>query len=379
MESIGFSIENFEGNEDEDELSGNIQELKEFCFMKKHETAPFSYGTYGRLWNISNQYVAKVCETSHCISVVPEIVILSSLSHDCILKAKYVFKQANEIMFILPKYDCSLEEFEVYDNSIKMSITKQLVSGLQYFHSCGFLHLDLTCKNILIKIYDNNIKACICDFSLSRYSSTSVIQSSVPKVAIDCKPFENLLGSQFFSEKTDCWSLGVCLFKLWEGTHLINFIYVSKNKSNSLAYETSALFEIQKLDAEEKWPPCENSFIRGLLKLDRNERYDMDKMCDILEIGKIQRKPQQGRFSNELLKSRFNNSMQFLPLSLNKIYELSLLTLNIPRSKKETLYICCAAILNALSYDISEVVEELDEYFLEYTFEILAANRGKII
>lgn len=372
---IGFSTENFE--DDEGDLSGDIEEIKEFCFMKKHEKSPFSHGTYGRIWDISKDYVAKVCETSHCITVVPEIAILSSLSHECILKAKYIFKQANEIMFILPKYDCSLEEFEVYDESIKMSITHQLVSGLQYFHASGFLHLDLTCKNILIKIYRENVKACICDFSLSRYSTTNVIQSSIPKVAIDCKPFENLLGSQFFCEKTDCWSLGVCLFKLWEGSHLINFVYVSKKRTTSSAYETSALFEIQKLDAQGNWPPSQNPFIRGLLKLDKNERLNMDQMCEILQIQKTEKREMKGKFTNRKLKTYFNDIVCFLPVSLDVFYEETLKKLNCRQT--ENIYICCAAILNALSNDISEVVENLDETILEKTFEILSVNKGKII
>ena len=338
--------------ENENELSGSIEQLCEICFMKKDEKVPISSGTYGRIFEITQNFVAKVCNSSNCMSLIPEIAILSCFSHNCVLKAKYIFKDNDEVMFILPRYDCSLDEFSTTSEDLKIQITKQLSSALQYIHSRNFLHLDLSTKNILIKIKTNSIKACICDFSLSRMTLTGKIYSKTPKVTIDCKPYENLLGSNEFSTKTDCWSLGICLFKLYEGYNLISFVYLPKKRRQSSVYETSALFEIQKLECEQNWPPTENQMIRQLLHLNIEQRLDSHELSKLLNC-KIYEKLQ-------------NCEKRKL---VERIYRRYSKVSNDTRILKN-----CGAIVKALSQDFVGV----DDFYLENTFEIICKNRGLI-
>lgn len=379
----GFSIANFEDDKNDDFFQEDISKIRQFCFKKKKKKNFINSGTYGDIFLISDNYVAKVCEEIESISTIPEIAILSSFSHSSILKARYIFSFSDEVMFLLPRYDCNLNEYSTQDNEIKMSITKQLASGVQYLHSNRILHLDLTCSNILCKCSSNSVKVVISDFSLSRLILDDYIDCSLPKVTIEYKPYENLLGSKRFSKKTDMWSLGVCLFKLWEGRNLINLVYVPENKTSSEIYELSAVFEIEKINSEGCWPPTQIQIIRGLLHLDVEKRTSETLLCDNLDIEKFVRNEENEEFEiSEQQKNIINRHFTTFDIKLFpyvfKLYNKFLRTSKL-QNDENAIFLNCCAIIKSLCNESFEVTERIDERILNSVFSIVSANRGKIL
>lgn len=312
-------------------------------------TSPISRGNYGRIFDIGKKSVVKVCDCNYILYVVPEITILSTFSHACILQATHIFKKNDEIMYVLPKYDCTLKDIFTDNIYIKHDVTVQLCEALNYMHSKYFLHLDLSLKNILVKTGNKRLKVCICDFSLSRFAPKGVIKCEDEKITINYRPYENLLGSTEYSYKSDCWSLGVCLFKFYENKDLINFYYISESRNNSLDFKNCCLFEIQKLSCENNWPPTYNEILRLLLDLNLENRIDTYQLANILNCKTYK-------------KARFNRSK--IVQTLKKRSEKSVKTL---RLKK-----ICTELVKSLSNDSFEFDQEIHEK----AFQIISCNNG---
>lgn len=91
----------------------------------------------------------------------------------------------------------------------------QLLTGLKHCHSCGVLHRDIKCSNILL---DNYGKLKIADFGLSsvfdnqgKYPLTSRV------VTLWYRPPELLLGEVHYGVAVDLWSTGCILGELYAG------------------------------------------------------------------------------------------------------------------------------------------------------------------
>lgn len=318
-------------------------------FCGNINSSPAFRGNYGKIFNVDKDYVVKICDCKNMLSVIPEIAILSSLNHRSILKAHYIIKKNDEIMFVISKYDCTLRDISTECPNIKLNVTEQLCNALNYLHSKFFLHLDLSLKNILVKIKSNFLHVCICDFSLSKFAPKGKINTRYSKVTVNYRPYENLIGSNEYSFKTDCWSLGVCLYYLYEGKDLIKFNYISDNVNTSKALETCSLFEIQKLYSEGNWPPTENSFIKMLLDLNIEQRIDTYQLSNILGLKTYKKERLK---SKEIISSVFNNCYH-----------------KTSKTNQKELYKECISIVKGLMFDT------VDSNF-ENAFEIISLNKG---
>lgn len=122
-------------------------------------------------------------------SILSEITIMNSLSHENILALKYFafrpkpkkisFKLVTELM----PSDLSkkIESFPPLDNNIKKMLALEIIRGLKYLHGKGIQHLDLKPQNILlteqrkVKIGDFGISKQICSGLTQRTNPTGVI------------------------------------------------------------------------------------------------------------------------------------------------------------------------------------------------------------
>jgi tRNA A-37 threonylcarbamoyl transferase component Bud32 len=101
------------------------------------------------------------------------------------------------------------------DEEVVRVFFKQIVSGVQFLHSHGICHLDISLENILM---DDEGTLKICDFGLSRVIEKYFFlgTSSKPGKTQYMSP-EIYAGMEFSGEKSDVFSLGVVLFIMLAG------------------------------------------------------------------------------------------------------------------------------------------------------------------
>lgn len=162
--------------------------------------------------------------TADISRVAREIIILKTISHPFLLKAKGIWISKSDVyiatqyvefelasLFERHRRTCSnfkIEEIELF--------SYQLFSGLAYLHGIGIIHCDLCPRNILIDRYGH---LCIADFGLARPSFNSVLWNQIKfnPIGITCYTApELMLGVvKKCNSASDMWSAGCILFQLF--------------------------------------------------------------------------------------------------------------------------------------------------------------------
>lgn len=151
-----------------------------------------------------------------------EVRIMKKIKHENIVRLKEVLyaPQKNSFYMVMEWGNCgSLQN--VIDKQIKLSektissIFKQLVDGISYLHSQGFVHQDIKPSNVLL--FSDGI-AKIGDFGIghSFQSAETVVGSpayQAPEI-FDDRIDETGKLPQFDPAKEDVWSLGITLFQV---------------------------------------------------------------------------------------------------------------------------------------------------------------------
>lgn len=145
----------------------------------------------------------------------PNIVQLLRLSTQC-------FHQEQRLVLTLPLSQTDLglflEDDRLYDtyNSNLPGLIHGIISGLQYIHEKGFMHLDLKPANILVgadagRDYST---AAIADMGLIRsiYAETHGMYLSV--ITLWYRDLGLLCGQQRFGQSVDIWSLGIIMAEI---------------------------------------------------------------------------------------------------------------------------------------------------------------------
>jgi 5'-AMP-activated protein kinase catalytic alpha subunit len=147
-----------------------------------------------------------------------ELKILKASNHSCIIKL-YEILESTASIYIVTEYAASGELFSLIVNSKKLSereaaiLFKQIVLGMEYIHSLGFVHRDLKPENILLD-HQNEIK--IADFGLcNSYSHNELLKTSCGSPCY-ASP-EMISGKPYKAESVDIWSLGVVLYTMLSG------------------------------------------------------------------------------------------------------------------------------------------------------------------
>ena len=84
---------------------------------------------------------------------------------------------------------------------------------IEYIHGLGITHRDLKLENFLL---DNNMEIKLADFGFSRFFEKSQILKTACGSPHYASP-EVIAQNGYTAEKSDIWSLGVCLFKMVTG------------------------------------------------------------------------------------------------------------------------------------------------------------------
>ena len=214
-------------------------------------------GSYSNVYCFKNKYAIKILKSNYCqgLDCIPEIVILNSISkdHDNIVKGYGIFTYENSLCFVMDKADTTLNRYKFSNQENKADVISQITSALNFLHDNYFLHLDLTPNNILIKIVNGFPKALLSDFSLSCKTLNLKLESESPKISVYYRPYENLKGSNIYTNKSDLWSLGIIIYEI------INDIIFEEQISNIFVDseynpELSTIVHIEKMIAWNIWP-----------------------------------------------------------------------------------------------------------------------------
>ncbi|VDP12968.1 unnamed protein product [Onchocerca flexuosa] len=166
---------------------------------------------------------------SGCIEkTVREIKILRQLNHRNVVKLIDIvtdkqtaadFRKDKGAFYLVFEYlDHDLmgileSQFVEFSDDQISSLMKQLVSGLEYCHSIGFLHRDIKCSNILL---NNKGELKLADFGLARFYDEDQDRPYTNRViTLWYRPPELLLGEERYTTAVDVWSVGCILGELY--------------------------------------------------------------------------------------------------------------------------------------------------------------------
>lgn len=237
-----------------DELYLNLefQNLVNSCKNFEDYLQIIGSGRYSKVYRF-NKYAIKILNDTmlkyqDCQS---EIEILNSLTHPNILHGYGVFKIDNSICFVVDRKISSLNNYKFNNINEKYKVIGQLQSALSYLHSKMYLHLDISMTNILYD-FNGQVSVYISDFSLSEKTEDLKFSDGHHRISPVYRPYENLNGSKIYTNKSDIWSLGICIYEILNGVSFEKQITpVFINGKHDL--EKSVQLQIQKMLIWNTW------------------------------------------------------------------------------------------------------------------------------
>ena len=111
--------------------------------------------------------------------------------------------------------------------SLVLDYTEQILEGLHYIHSNGFLHRDLKPGNILLgdiesAKLDSKRVVKIADFGLARQRPFPSRTMSKEIQTLQYRAPEIMLGNLNYASPVDCWSVGVIVFEMLTGQKMFH-------------------------------------------------------------------------------------------------------------------------------------------------------------
>ncbi len=187
---------------------------------RKTGVAAIGKGTYGSVfpYEIEDEGERKKVaikvfssESGGIEPMIRELEMMSRLSHPHVVQfiGVYADKLPNNYQI---HGDCSFHILmELADSHVNTIddipyFTVQVLLGLEYIHSLGIVHRDLSRRNILIK----NGRYMLCDFGMSAYDGVTPSSAFMYGNAETRSP--ELYAGKRVSYATDIWSLGVILY-----------------------------------------------------------------------------------------------------------------------------------------------------------------------
>nr|AZL94363.1 peroxiredoxin 1 [Nephromyces sp. MMRI] len=158
-----------------------------------------------------------------------EIVYLTALSHDNIIKLMNVLKAENDrdIYLVFDYMDTDLHsaiKADILEDIHKQYIIYQLLKAIKFMHSGKLLHRDMKPSNILLNA---ECKVKVADFGLARSIPIETDNNSGNSVLTDYvatrwyRAPEILLGSNVYTVGVDMWSLGCIMGELLLGKPIL--------------------------------------------------------------------------------------------------------------------------------------------------------------
>ncbi|XP_076440851.1 dual specificity testis-specific protein kinase 2-like [Babylonia areolata] len=159
--------------------------------------------------------------TSNRHNMLREVQLLNRLQHSNILRFMGVCVhegQLHALTEFIP--NGSLEQLlgmeeEELPWTQRIHLTLGLSRGLDYLHSRGFLHRDLTSKNILVKREEHGVyQAVLADFGLATKIPDPLSREKLPTVGSPYWMAPEVLNGRFYNERADLFSVGIIMCEI---------------------------------------------------------------------------------------------------------------------------------------------------------------------
>lgn len=347
-----------------------------------HKKNIIANGSYSTIYKHDNKYILKVCsDTNYFYSdFSAEINILTTINHESIIKTEKIIKNNKQIIFVLPKYSETLNEYIYSDNNEKEFFMKKILSGVQFLHSRNILHLDLTERNILIKKVNNKSEPIICDFSLSGIMIDDKLISKTTRITVNYRPYENLIGSNIYTRKSDIWSLGIIFYKMIYNKSIYNFLNVEQYKKlYEYDYESGIISEIKDRISSNKWPYTSDKRIELMLNIDN--RIDTNEACKIFNVECNKILKLDDRISDIYLDNCKIPKSILIRRQVKNLFikVLSLINKKLHKYEKVNYYISCYAIISFYCGETSLFTDEFCRKHLDKVYEIFEITKGDFL
>lgn len=176
------------------------------------------YGVVHKAWDQKSGEMVAMKEEFHGMSqsTMREISILKSLPrHPSIVEYKEEVVDKRGRVFVVMEYvEKDLQRWmrQPYSAGEVKSVMRQILEGVCFLHKHGVMHRDLKPSNILVDTKAAAAQIKLCDFGLSKQSSSGPHTPGV--VTLWYRAPEVLIGDTAYSSAIDMWSVGCIMAEL---------------------------------------------------------------------------------------------------------------------------------------------------------------------
>eukprot|EP00793_Prasinoderma_coloniale_P000158 PRCOL_00005666-RA len=158
-------------------------------------------------------------------SLAREVAVLQTVMHSNCMRLDEVYVTPRHVLVVSELAEGGELHTELvrrgrFPEAEAASITKQILKGVQYLHSCGIVHRDLKLENILFSDKTPQRLIKLCDFGLSKVfgggEQLETMCGSPQYVAPEILAIAAGM-QQPYTPAVDMWSAGVILYMLLVG------------------------------------------------------------------------------------------------------------------------------------------------------------------
>lgn len=209
------------------------------CFRLNdlEHTEVIGQGFYGSVYKVKHKYTNQVMVMKEMrrvtkeakLTFLKEVQLLKSLNHPNILQFIGILYREGKMLNLITEYADGGTLRKIIKNKaysfpweVRVSMARDLASGMNYLHKEGIIHRDFNSKNCLLR---KDLTALVADFGLARVfnpssegtdgsTNTSSIKRRMTVVGTPYWMAPEMLRGEEYDEKVDVFSFGIVLCEL---------------------------------------------------------------------------------------------------------------------------------------------------------------------